>query len=184
MILVSQNLSRYGPLPSGSVVRINLAWVDDINSLNSILQTTENEVFLDLPIGRTKPPNNTYSMEQIKNLVEIHSQIKYLAISNVESSSPINKYLDIFGQMLTLVPKIETKKGIDNISEIVDALQEEKVLMLDHDDLFLDLSRNQIPPSMFFEYIDRLVDYCSKFSVSLLRMRGVIFSDKDKYYYK
>ena len=184
MILISQNLLRYGFSEGGSVIRINLAWVDSIADLESQLKKISSPVFLDLPTGRTKPPNNNYNLGQIREIVAENSNIKYLAVSNVESSSDLSRYMDCFGNSLTLVPKIETKRGIDNIAEITEVLSGKIYLMLDHDDLFRDLQQQGIPPSDFFGIIDKLVTFCSSQSIHLLRMRGVIFSDEDDYFYK
>ena len=43
------------------------------------------EFFIDLPIGRIKPPNNRYTLDEIAPLVNKFSNIKYFAVSNVES---------------------------------------------------------------------------------------------------
>ena len=185
MLIISQNLTNYEvDIPQDAIFRINLAWVDSIADLESQLKKISSPVFLDLPTGRTKPPNNNYSLDQISGIVKENSNIKYFAVSNVESSSDLSIYLDCFGDSLTLVPKIETKKGIDNIAEITEVLSGKIYLMLDHDDLFRDLQDKGIPPSKFFVIIDKLVDFCDSKSIQLLRMRGVIFSNEDEYFYK
>ena len=63
MYIVSQNLSNYGVLfPADCIFRINLAWINNLNELKLLLKKYPfNEIFLDLPINRTKPPNNNYS---------------------------------------------------------------------------------------------------------------------------
>ena len=60
MRIFSQNLINYNiPIPNNSIFRINLAWINSLNELNSILKKHKHsEIFMDLPIGRTKPPNN------------------------------------------------------------------------------------------------------------------------------
>jgi pyruvate kinase len=72
------------------------------------------------------------------NFLELiwHDHIKYFAISNVESSNDLKKYVDILPDHITIVPKIESPAAVENIQDIVDALPSEKFLMLDHDDLF------------------------------------------------
>ena len=184
MLLISQNLSRYEKIPQDAVVRINLAWVDSIKSLEDQISKFPNLIFLDLPIGRTKPPNNTYSVDEIKEVILNNTNVKYLAISNVESSADIKSYVDLFKGTLQIVPKIESKKGIDNISEIVSILGSEPCIMLDHDDLFLDLTNLNISTSDFFPIIEILASFCDKNNVKLLRTRGVVFSDQDSYNYE
>jgi len=183
MILISQNLRRYMDLPKDAVIRINLAWVENLEKLETMLSSFKNEVFMDLPVGRTKPPNNNYTIEELKHIFDSNSNVKYLAISNVESSTDIYDYIQLFNRKVSIVPKIETKKSIDNISNICEAIVGEKIIMLDHDDLFTDLIQNNVPPSNFFKYIEKLENFCKEKSVRLLRTRGVIFSDKDEYYY-
>jgi len=57
---------------------------------------------------------------------------------------------------------------------------EEKIVMLDHDDLFTNMKKNKEPESKFKEYIQNLIDYCNKNNIILLRTIGVIFSDEEK----
>ena len=64
MILISQNITNYDiQIPENAVFRINLAWVNSINELKKLLELHKaHDIFLDLPINRTKPPNNRYSL--------------------------------------------------------------------------------------------------------------------------
>ena len=52
--------------------------------------------------------------------------------------------------------------------------------MLDHDDLYSNLIKNNEPSSKFTEYIDKLKEFCDENNVTLLRTIGVIFSDEEK----
>jgi len=79
------------------------------------------------------------------------------------------------------VPKIESPIAIQNISEIVNAIPtDEKVLMLDHDDLFSKIIKNNEPVDNFKNYIQKLSDYCNSNKIILLRTIGVMFSDEEK----
>jgi len=169
--------------PNETVIRINLAWIENLTKLEKLLSSFSNEIYLDLPVGRTKPPNNNYSVDELKKIILAHKNIKYLAISNVESANDIFSYVNLFREVLSVVPKIETEKGINNISDICSIIPDQKIIMLDHDDLFSDLIRLNIPSSNFFYYIKKLSDYCSKNKIQLLKTRGVIFSDMDEYEY-
>jgi len=165
----------------GTVMRINLAWVDNIKTLKNLVGQYENDIFLDFPIGRSKPPNNLHNFDDIKELINKCKNIKYLAISNVESPTDILEFINGFN--INIVPKIESRDGINNIDEICEVLHEPKYVMLDHDDLFSDLMKKDIHPSEFISYIEKLDNYCNTNSINLLRTRGVIFSDEDSYNY-
>jgi len=84
-------------------------------------------------------------------------------------------------QNIILVPKIESPTAIKNISDIVNALPtDEKILMLDHDDLFSEMIKNNEAADNFKKYIRDLVDYCDSNKIVLLRTIGVMFSDEEK----
>ena len=52
--------------------------------------------------------------------------------------------------------------------------------MLDHDDLFSAIIKNNEPADVFKKYIQQLVDYCNSNKIILLRTIGVMFSDEEK----
>ena len=52
--------------------------------------------------------------------------------------------------------------------------------MLDHDDLFSRIIKNNESIDNFQSYIQKLSDYCSSNKITLLRTIGVIFSDEEK----
>lgn len=73
MIILSQNLTNYNiPIPDDAIFRINLAWVNDLSELKNLLEKHKNHsIFMDLPIGRTKPPNNSYSIDELGDFLKI-----------------------------------------------------------------------------------------------------------------
>jgi len=74
------------------VIRVNLAWYDK-EKLNYVLEWwnfTYNEVMLDVPIGRKKPPNNNYTKEELAHIIADCDCVKYVAISNVEEPSDLD----------------------------------------------------------------------------------------------
>ena len=183
MILASQNMLNYDlMLPKDVVFRINLAWCNTLKELKSILSNNKkSEFFLDLPVGRIKPPNNRYSLDDIISVIKTNSSIRYLAISNVEKSSDLQPFLDKLPDYINIVPKIESPKAVLNIKEICDSLKtEKKIVMLDHDDLFSSLIRDNKDRNSFQEYIKKLIGFCEENSISLLRTVGVVFSDDEK----
>ena len=52
--------------------------------------------------------------------------------------------------------------------------------MLDHDDLFSEILKNNEPIDVFKKYMQQLVDYCNSNKITLLRTIGVMFSDEEK----
>ncbi len=180
MLLISQNLWNYDiALPEDTVMRINLAWVDDLAELAEMVSSVPNDVFLDVPTGRKKPPNNRYTLEQFAAVLARHPNIRYVAISNVESGEVIEQFRQVLGEGINLVPKIETRVGIGNIAKTRASLGDDATMMLDHDDLFNDIMTSGGDAAEYTGLIDELVEYCAANGVCLLRTRGVIFSDLD-----
>jgi len=183
MLIVSQNITHYDlSMPKNAIFRINLAWVNSISELEILLKShQEHSIFIDLPINRTKPPNNRYSLEDIIEIIKNNQNIKYFAISNVESKNDLAKYLEILPKSITLVPKIESHRAVENILEIANALDyQSRVFMLDHDDLYSNLLKSNISPDKFTFYINQLSEFCKLNEITLLRTIGVLFSDEEK----
>ena len=182
MLIVSQNMTNYDvSLPQDTILRINLAWINDLDTLKNILEAkSEQIIFIDLPKNRTKPPNNRYSMDEIKPILESYSNIKYFALSNVDSAEYLAKYMTYVPENIVVVPKIESHLGIKNIEEISRILGDEKVVMLDHDDLYSSMLKKNDDPKNFQVYIQQLIDFCNKNDVILLRTVGVMFADTEK----
>mgnify|MGYP005635328979 FL=1 len=183
MYIVSQNLSNYGVLfPADCIFRINLAWINDLDELKLLLKKHQShEIFLDLPINRTKPPSNNYSLDDLIPIIESNSNIKYFAISNVDSAAYLEPYVKVLPATINIVPKIENAKGISNIAEIIHKLPtSKKIIMLDHDDLYSSLIKQNESPSKFKDYINNLINFCTTNNVTLLRTIGVVFSNDEK----
>ena len=183
MLIASQNLTNYGiPVPKNTIFRINLAWTNTLDELKDLLQKHQtHDIFVDLPIHRTKPPNNKYSLEDIIPIFQSNPNVKYLAISNVESSYDLKKYLDLLPKSITLIPKIESPTGVNNIEETMNSIpSDQKIVMLDHDDLYSSILKNSESSTNFVFYVNKLVDSCTKNNIILLRTIGVIFSDEEK----
>ena len=182
MLLVSQNAENYDIiLPNDAVFRINLAWCNTINELEEKLsKNKKSEFFIDLPVGRIKPPNNTYTLDDIIPIIKRNPNVKFFAISNVESKNDLIEFLEKLPDSVNIVPKIESPDAVQNIDEICNALEtEKKMIMLDHDDLFSSIIRNKENKYSFQDYIKKLVDYCQENDIELLRTVGVVFSDDE-----
>ena len=182
MLIVSQNMTNYDvKLPQDTILRINLAWINDLGILKNILETkADYRIFIDLPKNRTKPPNNRYSMDEIKPILESYSNIKYFALSNVDSAEYLAEYLNYVPKNIVVVPKIESDLGIKNIEEISKLLGDEKIVMLDHDDLYSSMIKSNDDPKKFPIHIQSLIDFCNQNNVILLRTVGVMFADTEK----
>tara|TARA_A100001037_G_scaffold290888_1_gene304264 strand:+ start:126 stop:695 length:570 start_codon:yes stop_codon:yes gene_type:complete len=182
MLIASQNITNYDVnLPDDVIFRINLAWINDLETLKKILEDHKNHnMFIDLPKNRTKPPNNRYSMNEIKPILETFSNVKYFALSNVDSAEYLAEYLEYVPKNIIIVPKIESPTGVKNIEEITSLLGDEKIIMLDHDDLYSSMLKKNDDPENFQVYIQQLIDFCNKNNVTLLRTVGVMFADTEK----
>ena len=183
MRIISQNVTNYGiEVPKDTIFRINLAWCSSVDELKAMLQKhRDNKIFLDLPIKRIKTPNNRYTLDDLIPIISSHKQIKYFAVSNVESPDDLKSFIKKLPPGVILVPKIESPTAIKNISDIVNVLPaNEKILMLDHDDLFSAIIKSNEPVDVFKKYIQQLVDYCNSNKIILLRTIGVMFSDEEK----
>ena len=181
MLIISQNLLNYDvKLKPNTIFRVNLAWTT-LKELKKILRRhSKKTIFFDLPINRIKPPNNSYSINDLITILRNYTNIKYLAISNVEKKEDVFKYKKIIPNHVMIVPKIESVNGIMNIKEITDELEENnKIVMLDHDDLFSSIIKSKKPVSIFTNYISKLVIFCKKNKITLLRTVGVVFSDDE-----
>jgi len=183
MLVISQNIESYNiKLPENTVFRINMAWCNNLKELeNKLNKNKEMKFFIDLPIGRIKPPNNKYTLDEIIPIIKSNSNIQYFAVSNVESRNDLEPFLKKLPDRIIIVPKIESPTAIENIDEICNELKYEKrIIMLDHDDLFSSIIHSNEDEEKFQQYIKKLVDYCENNNISLLRTVGVVFSDDEK----
>ena len=167
------------PFPSDVIYRINLAWINTVDELSEILSKHKNrKIFLDLPIRRTKPPENRYSIDDLTPIIKNFSNIRYLAVSNVNSKDDVLDIQNKLSDNITLVPKIESILGIVNIKSIIDSIKsKKKIIMLDHDDLYRSIEKNNELISKFQNSINTLIEFCKENGIILLRTRGVIFAD-------
>jgi citrate lyase beta subunit len=183
MIIVSQNTRNYGiPLPDDVILRINLAWVNSLSELKELLEkNNEYSIFLDLPVGRIKPPNNKYTLDELIPIISNHKNIKYFAVSNIGKKSDLDVYVKVIPTHITIIPKIESPQGVINIEEIMTNIPSlDKVIMLDHDDLYSNILKQNKDPSTFSDYVNQLKIHCEENNITLLRTVGVIFSDEEK----
>lgn len=182
MLLISQNAVNYDiKLPKDVIFRINLAWCNNLEELKEKLSRNKNnEFFIDLPIGRIKPPNNNYSLDEMIPIIKSNPHVKYFAVSNVENKNDLEIFQEKLPEYMNIVPKIESPTAIQNIDEICNSLKtDKKIIMLDHDDLFSAIIRNKENSDNFQMYLKKLIEYCEMKKIILLRTVGVVFSDDE-----
>jgi len=177
MIVVSQNLLKYGvEIPPDSILRLNLAWHEKLRTASELLVKHRfSKIFLDIPRGRKKPPNYNHETSDIMALVSKFPNIEYIAISNIENSGQVIYYQGLFSNV-KIVPKIESYIGIKNAADIIATLNYwDKVVMLDHQDLYSDLDWMGREKE-YLELVAGLEETCKRLGCYLLRTVGVVFS--------
>jgi len=177
LVVMSESLLKYNIAISGVVaLRVNLAWYADMASVKKVVDYYEwSDIFLDLPMGRKKPPNFSHDMEKVIELVSDSANIKYVAVSNIENAAQVKYYQTLFKAQL--VPKIETYMGVRNADQIVKALDiGSPTVMLDHQDLFSDLV-GMGREGEYLNLVEKLERICEGTGTCLLRTVGVVFSE-------
>ena len=179
MIIISNNVQSYTKIPRNAVIRINMAWIHDMESLYKILdKNRKHDIFLDFNSGRTKPPSTNFTFEdalQIMNTKNVSFHIKYFAISNAEDIKILKKYRMKVPSIITLVPKIETALGILRLVEICKACKTD-IVMLDKDDLWISLHNDS---KLFNEFIDEIRKKGKENNIRILELQGVIFAERN-----
>ena len=174
MILISNHLlymENHVEFHPDSVIRINVAWVENTEQLRKFLDIPY-DVMIDYPEGRTKPPKPTMTYIQTLNIVKTFLNVKYVAVSNIESGNVAALYKNSIWD-ISFVPKIETARGADNIVDIIEQSQSEYV-MIDTEDLFLDVKGNVTEYELKYNYI---TSQCGFKGVKILKIQGVIFGE-------
>jgi len=174
MILISNHLLKTLPLvrfPKDTIIRINIAWVKDTEELRRFL-AIDYDIMVDFPEGRTKPPKPNITYFQTLDIVNTFENVKYFAVSNIESGNTAGLYRKSMGR-ISFVPKIETVKGADNITDIIEQSRPEYV-MIDTEDLFLDVKGNVTEYQLKYNYI---ISQCNFKKVKVLKIQGVIFGE-------
>lgn len=181
MKVISQNLLKYDvEISEDAMFRFNLAWHNDLKLVAKLLHSDDfkdSRIFLDVPIGRRKPPNYEHDINDVAAMVSGCKNIEYVAISNIENESQVLFYQEIFKESF-IVPKIESYIGLKNVKEILLAINYlDKIIMLDHQDLYSDLARMGVE-SDYLSLVAALEDGCKKAGVRLLKTVGIVFSDE------
>lgn len=172
MKLISNNALKYMDIPKDYVIRINLAWITDIDELKSIISKLTHDIFLDYPHNRIKPPVTNFNIYELIDLANETKKIKYLALSNSEHTGYLNHIRQLLNPSVQIVPKIETVDGVNNVIGVCRAAKT-KIIMLDKDDLFNSVKT----PPVYSKLISKLELLCYREKIHILNIIGVIFSD-------
>jgi pyruvate kinase len=152
------------------VIRINMAHVKDKSQLDTFL-STKHDIFLDYPKGRSKPPTPTLHISDALEAMAKYKNIKYFAVSNIETSSEVNMIASILPKHVSFCPKIETVKGVIGLEEIFKTGYVRHI-MLDAEDLYTDV-QNDV--NLFLQLKERVKKTCADYNVKCLELYGVIF---------
>jgi len=174
MLIISQNARlAHLPIPKEAVLRVNVAWVKSVHDLDSLLTGIKQDVFLDFPEGRNKPPKPVLVLGDLLEAMKRWERIRYFGVTNVKKPEAIEKLKAQVPARVQLVPKIESLAGVERLGDILATLPyEKKYIMLDKEDLYTDLSHDN-------EGLDRCVrrvrQVCRDAGVEVLELAGVIF---------
>ncbi len=173
MIVVSNYIleKNHFSLPAHVVVRVNVAWVKTAKELEMILKSIAHDVYLDYPQGRSKPPRPTLTLEETIAFAHRFPHVKYFAVSNVENPHAIHSIQRRLPARISVVPKIETQKGIEALEHIVEKIGA-KYIMLDKEDLYVDVDRDA---ALFEELIERAREKTERAGAEVLELHGVVF---------
>lgn len=176
-IVISHHVKAIGlEYPPGAFVRINLAWAGSVEEVEKIIKDVgDHKVYLDYPTGRTKPPQPSMTLwDAIAIANKFAGSIEYFAFSNAwDAAKPkfIKEMREIVDQRITLVPKIETKGGVNHLEEIVNAA-DTNMIMLDAEDLYVNCKHN---PKVFDKYKTKCRERCKELGVTCIELKGVVF---------
>lgn len=173
MLVVSNYLFDKTDLvfPDDVVARVNVAWLKDIKELHKVLKRLPNDIYLDYPEGRTKPPVPKISFKDAILSTHLFPRIKYFAISNSEEPEHLLLIKRQLPPNIQIVPKIETKRGVANIEAIYRKIANQYI-MLDKEDLYIDVGRD----SKVYETLVGISRFKSKeLGIDILELHGVIF---------
>lgn len=164
-MIISNNVIGKMDIPQDAIIRINIAWLSDKEEAKKLISNSVNEIYLDYPDGRKKPP---LSIITLKEAIELsrNKKVKYFAISNAEDIDKIEMIKDMIN--CELVPKIETIKGVEIIDKMIEIGI--KTIMLDKDDLWIDTKCNM---KIFKEQLIKVREY--KKIIKIFELAGVIF---------
>ncbi|MBU2044811.1 MAG: hypothetical protein KJ977_04240 [Candidatus Omnitrophica bacterium] len=175
MLIISQHARLlHIPFPDNAVFRVNVAWIKSKEELFSLLKQIKNDVFLDFPEGRFKPPIPILGLDDLLEAINNFDNIRYFGVTNVTKAQQIAEMKKIIPKRVLLIPKVESREGIDNLEEIISQLdKDERFIMLDKEDLYTDLKDCK---ELFGQYVQLAKDKSKRSNIGVLELQGVIFA--------
>jgi pyruvate kinase len=177
-LLYSNNIERISDVDPKAILRVNMAWENSKEKVLNVLDTyTNRDIFLDFPYKRTKFPLPIFNLDEAIDIANTYvNKVKYFAVSNCESYDFVLEIRNRLSDHIVLVPKIETKMGIENFIGICTAARTD-IIMLDREDLTKSLHDNS---NEVKDLVDVLYEKAAKIKVTIIGLQGVVFSNKNK----
>ena len=174
LIVVSNHLfaTTHVKFPGDIVVRVNLAWLKDTKTAIATLGKIKHAIYLDYPQGRSKPPRPTITLSEALQMATMFKNIKYFAVSNVEKPEKIAKIRSRLPAHIELVPKIESKKGVEHLPGIMKSAKS-RCAMLDKEDLYTNVGCKMKP---YEKLIKDARAHAKKSGFKLIELQGVVFA--------
>lgn len=174
LLIISQNARlAHMNIPPHAVLRVNVAWIKNREELFRVLSGITNDVFLDFPEGRRKPPRPVLKFPDLIEAMRLHKRVKYFGATDVRNEETVARLLKALPPNVQLIPKIESRAGVKRLELIAEALPyDTKYIMLDKEDLYTDLGSDN---DTFLDYLQMVREKCWKSHVHVLELAGVIF---------
>lgn len=172
MLLISNIADSIGvEYPKNAIIRINTAWVNTKSALELELKRLKHrQIYLDYPIGRTKPPKPRMDLSTILKFIHDYDNIKYFAWSNAEFASALEEIRNVLPKRVTLVPKIETLIGVLHLKQIILA-SKTNVVVIDKEDLATAAGN----PELYTHFLEAAKKKIIECNAKPIEMKGVIF---------
>lgn len=175
MLIISQHAKLlHIPFPDSAVFRVNVAWIKSRENLFELLKEIKNDIFLDFPKGRLKPPIPVLGFDDLLAAMHRFDNIRYFGMTDVKTAEDIIEMRKKIPERILLIPKIESREGIDNLEEILAQLRkDEGYIMLDKEDLYTDLKDHK---ESFEQYVQLARNKSKRNNIKVLELQGVIFA--------
>ena len=153
-------------IPKGAIIRVNMAFVNTRAKLVHSIKSVKNDVFLDIPTKRIKPPISLLGLGDALHAMNRCANVKYFAVSNSEKWGRMRFLRSKIPARIKIIPKIETALGVANLKKIVSFAQTDTI-MLDKTDLFFDVKDCGV--------YEKLIKQLRGSGVKIFEQQGVVF---------